>query len=205
MKKPILILIAGGSASGKTTVVNKLEKYIDKSLISVISMDNYYKKRDNLTLEERKMINYDHPDSIDMALLKNQLNDLLNNKIVKCPIYDFKSHNRSNETTIIKPTPVIILEGILALYDSDIRNLSNIEIFVESEADIRFIRRLKRDLVERGRSLDDVINQYISTVKPMYDYYVAPTKKYADIIIPNDTKHDMAIDIIASKIINIVK
>ncbi len=203
--KPILILIAGGTASGKTTVVDKLKAHFSDDDISVVAMDNYYKRRDDISLEERKKINYDHPDAIDMKLLKEHIILLLNNCDVACPIYDFKNHNRSNSTINIKHSRVIIVEGILALYDSDIRELADIEIFVESEPDIRFIRRLKRDISERGRDVDDVISQYLATVKPMYDSYVAPTKRFADIIIPNDTKHDMAIDILATKIENIIK
>lgn len=203
--KPILILIAGGTASGKTTVVDKLKAHFSDDDISVVAMDNYYKRRDDISLEDRKKINYDHPDAIDMKLLKEHIILLLNNCDVACPIYDFKNHNRSNSTINIKHSRVIIVEGILALYDSEIRELADIEIFVESEPDIRFIRRLKRDISERGRDVDDVISQYLATVKPMYDSYVAPTKRFADIIIPNDTKHDMAIDILATKIENIIK
>lgn len=203
--KPILILIAGGTASGKTTVVDKLKAHFSDDDISVVAMDNYYKRRDDISLEERKKINYDHPNAIDMKLLKEHIILLLNNCDVACPIYDFKNHNRSNSTINIKHSRVIIVEGILALYDSEIRELADIEIFVESEPDIRFIRRLKRDISERGRDVDDVISQYLATVKPMYDSYVAPTKRFADIIIPNDTKHDMAIDILATKIENIIK
>ncbi len=205
MEKPILILIAGGTASGKTTVVSKLLSHFDANSVSILAMDNYYKRNDNISLEERKKINYDHPDAIDMELLKKHIIELLNNKDIDCPVYDFINHNRSNEIIHIKHTPVIIVEGILALYDKNIRDLADIQIFVESEADIRFIRRLRRDIKERGRDVDDVIRQYLSTVKPMYDAYVAPTKRYADIIIPNDTKHDMAIDILATKIDNIIK
>ncbi len=196
----LLISVAGGTASGKTTVVDEIKKNFAKNDISVVCMDNYYKKRDNLTLAEREKINYDHPDSIDMEMLKDDLKALLSGKEIKMPIYDFKNHNRSNEFIIIKPTKVIILEGILALYDHEIRELSNILIFVESEPDIRFIRRLKRDIDERGRTLDGVINQYLTTVKPMFDSYVLPTKRYADIIIPNNTKYKMAIEVISAKI-----
>ena len=202
--KPLLISIAGGTASGKTTVVEKIEKHFNSKDVTVVCMDNYYKRRDDLSLEERKLINYDHPDALDLELLKKHLNLLLSGDYIECPIYDFQLHNRKSNTMRIKPTKVILLEGILALYDEEIRNMSNILIFVESEADIRFIRRLKRDIESRGRSMDDVIKQYLSTVKPMYDSYVAPTKRYADIIIPNDTKHDMAIDILSAKIKDIL-
>lgn len=202
--KPLLISIAGGTASGKTTVVEKIEKHFNSKDVTVVCMDNYYKRRDDLSLDERKLINYDHPDALDLELLKKHLNLLLSGDDIECPIYDFQLHNRKSNTMRIKPTKVILLEGILALYDEEIRNMSNILIFVESEADIRFIRRLKRDIESRGRSMDDVIKQYLSTVKPMYDSYVAPTKRYADIIIPNDTKHDMAIDILSAKIKDIL-
>lgn len=205
MDKPILILVAGGTASGKTTVVNEILNCCNGDSISVICMDNYYKKRDDLTLDERKLINYDHPNSYDMDLLKRDLKLLINNNPIKCPVYDFAVHNRhESDTLLIEPAKVIILEGILSLYDNDIRSLSNINIFVESDADIRFIRRLKRDMCQRGRKVDDIIYQYLSTVKPMYDEYVAPTKKFADIIIPNDNKHDVALSILSAKIKEII-
>lgn len=196
----LLISVAGGTASGKTTVVKEISRNFKKDDISIIYMDNYYKRRDDLSLVERQNINYDHPDAIDLELLKHDLKELLAGKEVNMPVYDFKNHNRSDETILVKPTKVIMLEGILALYDEEIRALSNLLIFVESEADIRFIRRLKRDMEERGRTMDGVINQYLSTVKPMFDAYVLPTKRFADIIIPNNTKYKMAIDVISAKI-----
>ena len=196
----LLISVAGGTASGKTTVVKEIARNFKKEDVSIIYMDNYYKRRDDLSLIERQNINYDHPDAIDMKLLKHDLKELLLGHDINMPIYDFKNHNRSDETILVKPSKVVILEGILALYDEEIRNMSNILLFVESEADIRFIRRLKRDIEERGRTLDGVINQYLSTVKPMFDAYVLPTKRFADIIIPNNTKYKMAIDVISAKI-----
>lgn len=204
--KPVLILVAGGTASGKTTVVDEIEKLNASDDISVIYMDNYYKKRDDLTLEERKTINYDHPDSFDIELLKNDLEKLMNNKAIDTPVYDFTVHNRDPyKKNHIEPKKLIILEGIMSMYDKDIRDMADIKIYVESEADIRFIRRLKRDIKERGRSMDDIINQYLTTVKPMYDAYVAPCKRFADIIIPNDNKHDVALTIINAKIKDIIK
>lgn len=196
----LLISVAGGTASGKTTVVREISRNFSKDDIAIIYMDNYYKRRDDLTLVERQNINYDHPDAIDMELLKHDLKELLAGNPIDMPVYDFKIHNRSDETIKVVPTKVIMLEGILALYDEEIRNLSNLLLFVESEADIRFIRRLKRDMEERGRTMDGVINQYLSTVKPMFDAYVLPTKRFADIIIPNNTKYKMAIDVISAKI-----
>ena len=204
--KPILITIAGGTASGKTTVVEEIIRYFDSDSVTVLCLDNYYKAQDDMTLEERKKINYDHPNSFDMDLLYEDIQQLLEGKAIDSPLYDFKEHNRKKEETqYIYPTKVIILEGILSLYDKRIRDLSDILIYVESDADIRFIRRLKRDIQERGRDLNNVILQYLSTVKPMYDAYIAPTKRFADIIIPNDTKHDVAIEILAAKIKDILK
>lgn len=204
--KPVLILVAGGTASGKTTVVDEIEKLNTSDDMSVIYMDNYYKKRDDLTLEERKTINYDHPDSFDIELLKNDLEKLMNNEAIDTPVYDFTVHNRDPyKKNHIEPKKLIILEGIMSMYDKDIRDMADIKIYVESEADIRFIRRLKRDIKERGRSMDDIINQYLTTVKPMYDAYVAPCKRFADIIIPNDNKHDVALTIINAKIKDIIK
>lgn len=204
--KPILILIAGGTASGKTTVVDQIQSSFQKNDVSIICMDNYYKQRDDLPFEKRKKINYDHPDSIDMDLLKMHIRALMDNRNIDCPVYNFQEHNRDSSKTIkINPAKVIIIEGILALYDPDIRKMADIQIFVESDADVRFIRRLKRDMEERGRTLDNVIEQYLNTVKPMYEAYVVPTKRFADIIIPNDTKHDMAVDILATKIKDILR
>lgn len=200
MEKPVLILIAGGTASGKTTVVEQITKKLPKD-VSVICMDNYYKQRDDLPFEKRKKINYDHPDALDLDLLKQHIRALLDNRSIDCPVYNFAEHNRDkSKTLLIHPAKVIIIEGILALYDQAIRDLADIQIFVESDADVRFIRRLKRDMEERGRSLDNVIEQYLTTVKPMFEAYVVPTKRFADIIIPNDTKHDIAIDILSTKI-----
>ena len=191
--KRILICVAGGSASGKTTVVDKISKPFDKKDITVIKHDDYYKDLSDLTLEERGKVNYDHPSSLDSELFYNQLKDLLEGKEISKPIYDFVVHNRSEKTELIKPTKIIIVEGILVLDDQKIRDLADIKIFVESDDDIRFIRRLKRDTEERGRSIESVINQYINTVKPMYYAFVKPTKRYADIIIPNDNTHDVAV------------
>ena len=200
-----LIAIAGGTASGKTTIVDKLKAEFKSGEVSIISMDNYYKRRDDLTLEERKTINYDSPDSFDLDLLRENLKNLLNGFEVEEPIYDFTIHNRSDEIRMVYPAKVIILEGIFALYDQYIRSLSNLLIYVESEADIRFIRRLKRDIIDRNRTMDDVIYQYLSTVKPMHDLYVDKTKVYADVIIPNNSRYDTAMDLILSKIKEVVK
>ncbi|MBR4496309.1 MAG: uridine kinase [Acholeplasmatales bacterium] len=204
MEKPILILVAGGTASGKTTVVSEITSYFNSNDISVVLMDNYYKRRDDISLEERKKINYDHPNSFDLDLLKTDLKSLIEGNIIYSPSYDFTVHNRSNNKILIRPSKVIIVEGILSMYDNDIRNLADIKIFVESEPDIRFIRRLKRDIKERGRTLDEVVEQYLATVKPMHDLYVEPCKRFADIIIPNNDKHDVALGILSAKIKDII-
>lgn len=202
--KPILICVAGGSASGKTTVVNEIIDKLNSSSVVVIKHDDYYKDLSNLSLEERYAVNYDHPRSLDNDLLYEHLQLLLNKKEIKKPTYDFVAHNRASQIEIVKPKKVIILEGILVLEDKRIRDLADIKIYVESDDDLRFIRRLKRDMIERGRSLESVINQYLNTVKPMYHKYIKPQKKFADIIIPNDTKHDVAVDVIVCKIKDIL-
>ena len=202
----ILIIVAGGSASGKTTVVKNLMSRLDINEVGIISLDNYYNDQSNLSMDERKQTNYDHPDSFDMDLLYIQLKELLAGKDIKEPVYDFVNHNRKeNEYILISPKKVIILEGILALYDKKIRDLANLKIYVECDDDIRFIRRLERDMVERGRTGKFVIKQYLETVKPSHEAYVNPTKRYADIIIPNDKSHDVALEVILSRINDILR
>ena len=198
--KPILIVIAGGSASGKTTVVEKIVANLNSNEVTVIKHDDYYKDLTHLPIDERKKVNFDHPNSLDNDLYFKQLQDLLNGKTINKPTYDFVVHNRSAKTELVKPTKIIVTEGILVLEDERIRDLANIKIFVESDDDIRFIRRLIRDTKERGRSIESVINQYLTTVKPMYYSFVKPTKRYADIIIPNDNTHDVAVNCIVRMI-----
>ncbi len=202
--KPILITIAGGSASGKTTVVEKIITKLKSVDVTLICHDDYYNDLSNISLEERYSINYDHPSSLDNNLLISNLNELLNGNSVEKPIYDFIAHNRSENTETVFPTKIIILEGILVLENKSIRDLSNIKLFVESDDDIRFIRRLIRDTTSRGRTQESVVNQYLKTVKPMHYKYVKPSKRYADIIIPNDNKHDVAVDVIVSRIKDII-
>lgn len=202
---PILIAIAGGSASGKTTVVKKIIERLNSKDITVITHDDYYKDLSHLALEERYKVNFDHPASLDNDLFVTQLSDLLKGKTILKPTYDFVEHNRSKTKEIVKPTKIIIIEGILVLEDERIRDLATIKLFVESDDDIRFIRRLVRDTQTRGRSIDSVINQYLNTVKPMYYSFVKPTKRYADMIIPNDNTHDVAVDCIARMINDLLK
>ena len=202
--KPIIIAIAGGSASGKTTVVNEILDKLKSVDITLICHDDYYNDQSLLPMEERVKVNYDHPSSLDNELFVTHLKMLINGQAIQKPIYDFVVHNRKQETVEVKPTKVIILEGILVLHDKKIRDLADVKIFVKSDDDIRFIRRLKRDMVERQRTLDSVINQYLSTVKPMYNQFIEPSAKYADIIIPNDNKHDVAVDFLVAKIKDIL-
>ena len=202
---PILIAVAGGSASGKSTVVEKIISKLDSKDITVIKHDDYYKDLTHLSIEDRRKVNFDHPDSLDSDLFYTQLKNLLNNQSIQKPTYDFVTHNRSNITELVTPTKIILTEGILVLEDERIRDLATIKIFVESDDDIRFIRRLVRDTKERGRTIESVINQYIGTVKPMYYSFVKPTKRYADMIIPNDNTHDVAVDCIARMINDMLK
>lgn len=202
----ILIIVAGGSASGKSTVVAQMMEHLDPNEVGIICEDNYYNDQSNLTMEERMQTNYDHPNSFDVNLLYKQLKKLLHGEAIEEPVYDFKNHNRkAEEHILVEPKKVIILEGILTLYDKRIRDLANIKIYVECDSDIRFIRRLERDTVERGRSQSFVIKQYLETVKPSHEAYVNPTKRYADIIIPNHTHHDVALDVILSRIKEIIR
>lgn len=198
--KPLLFLVSGGSASGKTTVVREILKHTKEDNVIKINHDDYYHNQDHLTMEERKNINYDHPKSLDNDLLFEHLKELLAGNSIQKPIYDFVRNTRSDELETIHPKPIIIVEGILILHDKRIRNLSNMNIFVELDDDTRFIRRLTRDINERGRTMQSVIDQYLSTVKPMFHAYIRPTKRYADVIIPNDHKHDIAVDLVATKI-----
>ena len=202
--RPLIIAIAGGSASGKSTVVREIVERLKSLDVSIICHDDYYKDQSHLSMEERVKTNYDHPSSLDNDLLVEHLKSLMEGKSIDKPEYDFKTHNRMKETTRVNPTKVIFVEGILVLEDKRIRDLSDVKIFVKSDEDIRFIRRLKRDIEERGRDLDSVINQYLFTVKPMFNKFVNPSSRYADIIIPNDNKHDVAVDFLVAKIKDIL-
>lgn len=201
----VVIAIAGGTASGKTTVAKKLYNITNKNGdVNYIKMDDYYKKRDDLTFEERTRLNYDHPDSIDFDLLVSHIEALKNGNSIEKPTYDFSNHIRSDVIEHVKGAKVIILEGILALVDERIRNLANIKIYVDTPDDIRFIRRLTRDMKERGRGVESVISQYKATVRPMHMQFVEPSKKFADVIIPEGGHNPIVIDLFASKICSII-
>ncbi|AEN99062.1 uridine kinase [Lactobacillus sanfranciscensis] len=199
-KRPIIIGVTGGSSSGKTTVSKSILQRLLGHSISIIQQDSYYNDQSDMTIEERKKVNYDHPDAFDDDLLVKHLNDLLNYKSIEKPVYDYTKFTRSKETKIQEPTDVIILEGILILNDKRLRDLMDIKVFVDTDDDIRLIRRIKRDIADRGRSLDSVIQQYLATVRPMYHQFVEPSKRYADIIIPRGGKNVVAIDLLVTKV-----
>jgi len=198
--KPLLILVAGGSASGKSTVVSEIVSKAGLEDVLIIRHDDYYKDQSEIPFEKRMDINYDHPDALDSDLLQSHLNHLLKGQSIEKPLYDFVSYTRKKETEIVSPKKVIIVEGILILNDTNIRKLSHLNVYVELDDDTRFIRRMMRDLNERGRSIDSIVTHYQNTVKPMFYKFVKPSKRHAHVIIPNDDKHDIGVDLIASKI-----
>ena len=200
MSRPILIGITGGTGSGKSTVSRQILKHLPEQSITIIPQDAYYKNQDHLPLEERIKVNYDHPFSFETDLLTRHLEALLQGESIEMPQYDFERHTRKKETLTIESRNIIILEGILLFDDPGLRELMDIKIFVDTDADVRIIRRIMRDIKERGRSLDSVINQYMTTVRPAHLQFVEPNKKYADIIIPEGGKNQVAIDIIVTKI-----
>lgn len=202
-KTPIIIGIAGGTGSGKSTFTDKLKDLFGDD-VTVIYHDNYYRAHDEIPFEERKVINYDHPDSLETELLLEHLKMLKEGKTVQCPIYDFSQHNRSKEFVEINPSSIIILEGILIFADSRLRKLLDIKIFVDADADERILRRVRRDMVERGRDIDNIMEQYLTTVKPMHYLYIEPTRHYADIVI-NSGMNSVAFDLVATKITSLLE
>lgn len=193
-----IIGIAGGTGSGKSTFTNRLKEALGDK-VTIIYHDNYYKRQDELPFEERKKVNYDHPDSLETDLLVKHIKELKAGNCVECPVYDYTQHNRSNETVTIKPSKILIIEGILALQDKRLRNLYDIKVFVEADADERILRRVIRDTKERGRDLEGIVKQYLTTVKPMHYLYVEPTKAKADIVI-NSGMNDVAYEIVRARI-----
>ena len=192
----LIIGIAGGTGCGKTTVVNQIINELPDNEVTVISQDSYYKDTSHLTYEERVKINFDHPQSIDFELLVDHLSELKKGKKVDQPVYSFADHNRTKEIVVTKPSKVIIVEGILILTNPEIRSLFDIKIYVHTDSDERLIRRLKRDIAERGRDMNEVLDRYQTTLKPMHQQFIDPTKEYADLIIPNNTYNNVAVDIL---------
>ena len=199
MDNILVIGIAGGSGSGKTTLMKRL---IDRfgSDVAVLSHDNYYKRHDELTFEQRCALNYDEPDALETSLLVQHLDLLRQGQAIDCPVYDFTLHNRSDETVRIFPEKVIIVEGIMIFADPELRSRMDIRIFVDTDADVRLCRRIKRDVTKRGRSLESVLNQYQQTVKPMHEMHVEPSKKFANLVVPEGGKNQVALDMIEGRI-----
>lgn len=199
-KRPIVIGVTGGSGSGKTTVSKAIYENLRGQSIQIINQDTYYNDQADMTMEERKAVNYDHPLAFDTALLIEQLDALRHNQAVEMPVYDYKEYTRSQATVHVEPQDVIILEGILILDDERLRELMDIKVYVDADDDIRILRRIQRDMQERGRSLESIISQYLKTVKPMYHQFIEPTKRYADIIVPEGGENHVAIDILTTKV-----
>jgi uridine kinase len=204
-KKPVVIGVAGGSGSGKTSVTKAIYEHFQGHSILMLEQDYYYKDQSHLPFEERLKTNYDHPLAFDNDLLIEHLQKLLNYEPIEKPVYDYTLHTRSNQVIHVEPKDVIILEGILVLEDERLRNLMDIKVYVDTDADIRIIRRLLRDIKERGRTLESVIEQYVSVVRPMHNQFIEPTKRYADIIIPEGGHNYVAIDLMVTKIRTILE
>ncbi len=198
--KPIIIGVAGGTGSGKTTVVQEIIRNLGNDQVTVIQHDSYYRDRSHIPPAERESINYDHPDALETSLLVRHLEELCSGRAVEIPIYDFTTHTRKSATKTVYPKKVIIVEGILILVDEALRDLMDIKVFVDTDDDTRFIRRLQRDLSERGRTLESVIQQYMSTVKPMHMEFVEPSKRYADLLVPEGGYNQVAVDVLVAKI-----
>ena len=199
MEDILVIGIAGGSGSGKTTLMKNLVEQFGEN-VTVISHDNYYKRHDELTYEQRCLINYDEPDAFETDLMAKHLDQLRHGQAIDCPVYDYTVHNRSDETIRIVPKRVIIVEGILIFADEALRERMDIKIFVDTDADIRLCRRIKRDVNKRGRSIESVLTQYMQTVKPMHEKYVEPSKRFADLVVPEGGKNVVALDVLVDRI-----
>ena len=195
----IIIGVAGGTGSGKTTLTKRLVERFGGE-VSVVYHDNYYKRHDNMTYEERAKLNYDHPDAFDTERMITDLQELHAGRAVQCPVYDYTVHNRSDETLEIRPAKVVVVEGILIFQSRALCDLMDIKIFVDADADVRIIRRIIRDVKKRGRSLDSVVSQYLTTVKPMHEQFVEPSKRNADIVVPEGGKNIVALDLLVRRI-----
>lgn len=197
---PLIIGIAGGTGSGKSTVAKRIAESLGESHVAFIDMDAYYRDHRHLTLDERRRVNWDHPDAFDTELLAQHLDALGRGEAIDKPVYDFATHLRAPETVRIAPAEVIVIDGILLLVDERVRAACDVKVFVEADADIRLIRRIRRDLVVRGRPLEEILDQYLTTVQPMHLQFVEPSKRYADIIIPRGGENTVAIDLLLASI-----
>ena len=200
----LVIGIAGGTGSGKTTLMNNLISRFE-GMVTVISHDNYYKRHDDMTYEERSQLNYDEPADFDTSLMVYHLEELRRGHAIECPVYDFTIHNWSEQTIHIVPKKVIIVEGILIFENKELRDLCDIKVFIDTDADVRIIRRIIRDVNERGRTLESIVTQYLTTVKPMHEQFVEPSKKFADLIIPEGGYNRVALDMLNEKIAALLK
>lgn len=200
MKRPLVIGVAGGTGSGKTTVVRRIMEALGDTDVTVLAHDRYYRDHPDLRLEERGGLNYDHPNSLDTELLIGHLRALKDGRSADLPVYDFTRHVRKPETQPVQPGSAIIVEGILIFADPALRSLMDVKVFVDTDADIRFLRRLQRDIAERGRTVPSVIDQYLSTVKPMHEEFVEPSKRYADLIVPEGGHNQVAVDMLLTLI-----
>jgi len=203
-QRPVVVGVAGGSGSGKTTVVQEIIRSLGSDQVSCIQHDSYYHDRSDVPVDERVNINYDHPDALETPLLAEHLTQLLAGRTVEVPVYDFNHHTRRAETVPVRPRPAIIVEGILILADKQLRELMDIKVFVDADADLRIMRRIERDISERGRSLESIIRQYLQSVRPMHLEFVEPSKRYADIILPEGGYNRVAVDMLVTKIRSIV-
>ncbi len=204
-KRPVVIGITGGSCSGKTSVTRAIYEVFREHSVVVIEQDYYYKDQSHMTFEERLETNYDHPLAFDTDLLIEHINKLLNREPIDKPVYDYVHHTRANEVIHVEPKDVIIVEGILVLEDERLRELMDIKLFVDTDPDLRIIRRIQRDIQERGRTADSVIEQYLTAVRPMHNMFIEPTKRYADVIIPEGGDNGVAIDLMVTKIKTILE
>lgn len=200
MDRPFLIGVAGGSSSGKTTVSERLAELAGESAVSLVKLDSYYVDTPELPIEERAKLNYDHPDAFDWQLLNDHLAALTAGASVPVPIYDYVHHRRSEEVRVVRPARILVIDGILILYDPVVRERFDLKVFVDTEADIRLIRRLERDVAERGRTTESVIAQYLTTVKPCHEQFIEPSKRYADVIVPHGGMNTPALDVLLARV-----
>lgn len=201
--KPFVIGIAGGSGSGKSTVTRQVLASVGADMTAVLFQDDYYLDQTHLSPEERSKTNYDHPDAFDWPLMMQHVQALRSGQSIEMPTYDFTQHNRDTQTITVLPAPIIVIEGLFALYDAELRKMMSLKIFVDTASDVRFIRRLQRDIAERGRTADSVIAQYLETVRPMHKQFIEPTKRYADVILPHGA-NGPAVDIITTKVQSLI-